>query len=368
MEHNIKFFAIFLSFCVHVIHVNCNKKALIIGITGQDGIYLAQLLNKKNYEIHGVSRSAKKNFNQISLRLKNIDTQNLHLYSIDVSLDVMSLQKIIENLEPDEIYYLAAQSSVALSFVNPEDTYKTNVLGPLKVLETVRQLKPKKTIRLFFASSCEIINKDFKKLKEDENFNLSAVNPYGSSKLALFNLAKVYRDLYNLYVCNGILFNHESPLRPEKFLMRKISKAVAEYSLGKGKVISVGNLNSKRDFGYAKDYVEAMWLMLQKSMASDYIIANGCLISVREVIEQAFRCINITIVWSGVGLEEKGFDAETGKLLVQVDPSFFRPDEGYAICGDSSKAYKELNWKPKLTVEQLIKLMVESDIELLKNT
>jgi GDPmannose 4,6-dehydratase len=330
------------------------KRVLITGITGQDGSYLSELLLSKGYEVHGlvrrVSNYEMKNVEHIMNRL------NIHWGDLENEHHICS---IINELKPDEIYNLAAQSDVKISFEIPEYTGDVTALGGLRVLEAVRKFSPNS--RVYQASSSEMYGDSSPPQNEDTRFNPQS--PYGAAKLYAYYLAKIYRKAYGMFVTNGILFNHESPRRGLNFVTRKITNAVAKIKLGKEKELELGNLSAKRDWGYAPDYVEAMWLMLNQDKPDDYVIATGEMHSVREFVETAFDRVGISIEWSGKGAKEKGIDAKTGATLVTVSPRFFRPAEVALLTGDYSKAKAKLGWSPKTTFKKLVQIMVDQDLK-----
>ena len=339
------------------------KKALITGITGQDGSYLAEFLLNKGYEVHGIVRRTsvleRKRLKKIyeSLDKRN---KNLYLHYGDM-VDSSSLFRIIGSVHPDEIYNLAAQSHVAVSFEIPEYTAEADALGVLRLLECVKRLGLEKETKIYQASTSELFG-DSKEIPQNENTPFHPKSPYGVAKLYAHWITKIYREAYGMFCCNGILFNHESPRRGENFVTRKITKGVAEIKEGLRDKICLGNLDAKRDWGYAPEYVEAMWLMLQQDKPEDYIIATGETHSVREFVEEAFKYIGIKIWWEGKGIEEKGVNAETGEILVEVDKNYFRPTDVDVLKGDASKAKEKLGWEPKTKFKDLVKIMVDSDL------
>lgn len=342
------------------------KKALITGITGQDGSYLAEFLLEKKYEVHGlVRRSSYFNRQRLEHIYKDKEHRNkkLCLHYGDMT-DASSIYNILSQVKPDEIYNLAAQSHVQCSFEVPEYTANSDAIGVLRLLEAIKSLGLK-NVRLYQASTSELYGAA-KEMPQTENTPFYPRSPYAAAKLYAHSIIINYREAYNLFACNGILFNHESPRRGENFVSRKISLGVAGIKLGLKDRLSLGNLNAKRDWGYANDYVEAMWLMLQQKKPEDYVIATGEMHSVREFTEKAFKEIGISIKWVGNGLNEKGVDTETGQILVEVDPSYFRPTEVDLLLGDSSKAKKVLGWEPKIKFNELVSMMVKEDIEFLK--
>ncbi len=347
------------------------KKALITGITGQDGSYLAELLLEKGYEVHGIIRRSS-SFNTGRIEhlymdelIKDIhDRNNFYLHYGDLT-DSTNIINIIAQVKPDEIYNLAAQSHVKVSFETPEYTANTDALGTLRILEAVRLLGLKDT-RIYQASTSELYGL-VQEVPQKETTPFYPRSPYGVAKLYGFWISKNYREAYDMFVSNGILFNHESPRRGETFVSRKITLAVARIKLGKQEKLYLGNLNARRDWGHARDYVKCMWLILQNEVPDDFVIATGQMHTVREFCELAFKEVGINIKWEGEGLEEKGIDADTGKVLIEVDPAYFRPSEVEQLLGDPSKAKKELGWNPSQTpFEKLVHEMVESDLEFAK--
>ena len=335
-------------------------KAIISGITGQDGSYLAELLLGKGYEVYGLQRRAS---------LPNTDRID-HLYGkkgfnmtyADLS-DSSNLLRVIKRIEPDEFYNLGAQSHVAVSFDVPEFTVNTNALGPLRILETIRNLGL--PIKYYQASSSEMFGKALE-IPQKESTPFNPQSPYGLSKVFAFHITKIYRTGYNLFASNGILFNHESPRRGLTFVTRKVTVGLARISLGLQETIRMGNLDAKRDWGYAKDYVEAIWKILQYKEPEDFLIATGETHSVREFIEEAGKHLGMDIIWKGKKLQEKGVDRKTGKTVIEIDPIHFRPNEVEFLQGDSSKARTLLKWQPKTTFSGLAKLMTEEDIKYVK--
>ncbi len=331
------------------------KIALITGINGQDGKYLSEFLINKGYVVHGIRRGTP----QSDIK----DERNIHLHYSDLT-DYAEIIKIIQNVQPDEIYNLAAQSNVKVSFEKPEYTTLTNALVPLKILEIIRTLGLEKKTRFFQASTGELFGNSHE-IPQKENTPFYPKSPYAVSKLYAFWICVNYREAYDIFACNGILFNHESPIRPESFVTRKITKAAARIKKGLQDKLYLGNLNAKRDWGFAGDYVESMWFMLQQEKPDDYIIATGEAHSVRELVELAFREVDIEIKWEGEGLNEVGKDASDGRILVEVDPAFYRPVEANLLVGDPSKARELLGWKPRVTFEELVRMMTRNDINLI---
>lgn len=334
------------------------KKALITGITGQDGSYLAKLLLEKGYEVYGSFR-----------RTSDLHLDKLRFLKIDTSIKFVPLElqeftnifRTLEKIQPDEVYNLGAQSFVAVSFETPLFTSDVTGMGPLRILESIRSVNP--GIKFYQASSSEM----FGKIRENPQTEMTPFyprSPYAVSKLFAHWITVNYRESYNIFGCNGILFNHESPLRGFEFVTRKITRSVALTKLGLQKDLKLGNLDSKRDWGYAPEYVQAMWLMLQQDKPDDYVISTGETHSVREFVEAAFARIGVKLEWSGKGLDEKGIDTKSGKTLVRIDPQFFRPAEVDLLIGDSRKAREKLGWSPKITFSELVGIMVDHDIRM----
>jgi GDPmannose 4,6-dehydratase len=332
------------------------KVALITGIRGQDGAYLAKLLLEKGYEVYGADRrSGEGGF----WRLKELGIEkDVKIVYMDL-LEFTNILRTIEKIKPDEIYNLAAQSFVAASFEQPILTSDINSLGTLRLLEVIRTVKP--DTKFYQASTSEMFGK-VKTLPLNEESYFYPRSPYAVSKLFAHWITVNYREAYNIFACSGILFNHESPLRGTEFITRKVSLAVARIKYGKQDKLVVGNLDAKRDWGYAPEYVYGMYLMLQNDKPDDFVLATGESHSVREFIEEAFRVAGFEIYWEGKGLEEKGRDAKTGKVLVEVSPEFYRPAEVDVLVGDYSKAKKILGWEPKTTFKELVRIMVEEDL------
>lgn len=338
------------------------KKALITGITGQDGSYLAELLLSKGYEVHGIIRRASTfNTKRIDHLYKDPHNEDVRLFLHYGDLtDSSNLNRLIEKIEPDEIYNLAAQSHVKVSFEVPEYTAEVVGLGTLRLLDAIKETGIK--TKFYQASTSELFGGLPETAPQNERKPFYPRSPYAAAKLYAYWITVNYREAYNIFACNGILFNHESPRRGETFVTRKITMAVANIVKGKQDKLYLGNLNAKRDWGYAGDYVEAMWLMLQQDEPDDYVIATGETHSVREFCEKAFECVGIKIEWAGSGIEEKGIDSKTGRVLVEVDPRYFRPTEVDLLIGDATKAKQKLGWQPKVTFDDLVKMMVESDL------
>jgi len=342
-----------------------NKVALITGITGQDGAYLVELLLEKGYIVHGIKRrSSIFNTQRIDHLYKDQHEKNVNffLHYGDMT-DSTNIIRIIQEVQPDEIYNLAAQSHVKVSFETPEYTANADALGTLRMLESIRILGLEKKTKLYQASTSELYGK-VQEVPQTETTPFYPRSPYAVAKLYGFWIIKNYREAYGLYACNGILFNHESPLRGETFVTRKITRAVARISLGLQSQMYVGNIDAKRDWGHAKDYVEGMWRMLQQEVPQDYVLATGKTTTVRDFINMAFNEVSIEVEWKGKGIEEKGFNKATGDVLVEIDPKYFRPTEVELLIGDATKAKNELGWEPKTTLEGLVKEMVQADLNL----
>lgn len=341
------------------------EKALITGITGQDGSFLAELLLEKGYEVHGiVRRSSTINRQRLSRIYSNGKDRdpNLYLYYGDMT-DSSSLIRILTSVEPNEIYNLAAQSHVKVSFEIPEYTANSDALGVLRMLEVIKQYDLKS--KFYQASTSELFGLT-REMPQKESTSHYPRSPYAVAKLYAYWIVINYREAYNIYACNGILFNHESERRGENFVTKKITKSIAEIKSGLRDKLYLGNLDAKRDWGYAKDYVEAMWLMMQQDEPDDYVIATGETHSVKEFVELAFARVGIEIEWVEKGLKEKGLDKKTGNILVEVDPSYFRPTDVNILLGDASKAEAKLNWKPKMKFKELVNLMMDYDMNEIK--
>ena len=348
------------------------KKALITGITGQDGSYLAEFLLKKGYEVHGLLRRSS-SFNTGRIEHLYMDDlvedmhkeRNFYLHYGDMT-DSANLIALIQKIQPDEIYNLAAQSHVKVSFETPEYTANADAMGTLRILEAVRLLNLEKTTKIYQASTSELYGL-VQEVPQSETTPFYPRSPYGVAKLYGFWITKNYREAYDMFASNGILFNHESPRRGETFVTRKITLAVARIKLGLQKKLYLGNLNAKRDWGHAKDYVKCMWLILQAKKPDDYVIATGKMHTVREFCELAFKEVGIDLKWEGEGINEKGIDVATGDILVEVDSKYFRPTEVDQLLGNPNKAKNELGWNPTQTsFEDLVKEMVTSDLELIE--
>ena len=342
------------------------KKALITGITGQDGSYLAEFLLNKGYEVHGIKRRTSLiNTDRIDHLYQDPHEQNRNfiLHHGDLT-DGTSLIRIIQEVKPDEIYNLAAQSHVAVSFEQPEYTANSDALGALRILEAIRILKLEKKTKYYQASTSELYGAT-QETPQNEKTPFYPRSPYGVAKLYAYWITVNFREAYGIYACNGILFNHESPVRGETFVTRKITRALARIKLGIQKNLYIGNLSSLRDWGHAKDFVEAQWLMLQQKKPEDFVIATGTQFSVRDFINLASKNLNMKIDWRGKGLNEVGsFNSQD---IIKVDPRYFRPTEVESLIGDASKAKDKLNWFPKISFEQLVKEMIDEDLKLAKN-
>ena len=339
------------------------KKALITGVTGQDGSYLADFLIKKGYEVHGIKRRTSLiNTNRIDHLFQDPHEKNLKfiLHHGDLT-DSTSLIRIIQEVQPDEIYNLAAQSHVKVSFEEPEYTANSDALGALRILEAIRILKLEKKTRYYQASTSELYGL-VRETPQNETTPFYPRSPYGVAKLYAYWITVNYREAYGIYACNGILFNHESPVRGETFVTRKITRALARIKLGLQKTLYLGNLNSKRDWGHARDYVEVQWMMLQQDKPEDFVIATGKQYSVRDFINLAAKNLNMKIEWKGKNEKEIGI--YNNQEIIKVDTSYYRPTEVDSLLGDPSKAKKKLGWQPKISFEQLVKEMVESDLKL----
>ena len=341
------------------------KTALITGVTGQDGAYLAEFLLDKGYTVHGIKRRSS-SFNTQRVDHLYIDPHEGHpkffLHYGDVT-DSTNVIRLIQETQPDEIYHLAAQSHVHVSFESPEYTANADALGTLRLLEALRILNMTDKVRFYNAATSELYGL-VQEIPQTEKTPFYPRSPYAAAKLYSYWITVNYREAYNIFASNGILFNHESPIRGETFVTRKITMAAARIKLGLQDKLYLGNLNAKRDWGYAKDYIEAMWLILQHDEPDDFVIATGETHSVREFCEEAFKELGINLEWQGSGVDEKGIDRETGRVLVEVDPKYFRPTDVELLIGDASKARKKLGWQPKVTFKELVKIMTRADFEL----
>ena len=345
-----------------------HKVALITGITGQDGAYLAEFLLEKDYIVHGIKRrSSSFNTGRIDHLYQDphITNRNFILHYGDLT-DSMSLVRIIQQTQPDEIYNLGAQSHVAVSFETPEYTADTVGIGALRILEAIRISGLEKKTKYYQASTSELYG-EVQETPQKETTPFYPRSPYAAAKLYAYWITINYREAYGIYACNGILFNHESPIRGETFVTRKITMALAKISLGQQDVLYLGNLDAKRDWGHAKDYVEMQWLMLQQDEPDDFCIATGVQYSVRDFVNFAWEYLGKAIRWEGEGLNEKGYDLETGDLIVAVDKQYFRPTEVETLLGDPSKAKEKLGWEPKITLKEMVCEMMESDLNMIRN-
>ncbi len=341
------------------------KVALITGVTGQDGAYLAQFLLGKGYVVHGIKRRASSfNTERIDHLYKDPHEESADKFVLHYGdlTDATNLIRIVQDVRPDEIYNLAAQSHVAVSFETPEYTANADALGTLRLLEAIRILGLEKKTRFYQASTSELYGK-VAEVPQTETTPFYPRSPYAVAKLYSYWICVNYREAYGLYACNGILFNHESPLRGETFVTRKITRAVARIKLGLQDCLYLGNLDARRDWGHARDYVRMQWLMLQQDEPDDFCICTGVQYSVREFVESAFREVGVDIEWSGAGVDEKGVDAQSGKTLVEVDPRYFRPTEVDTLLGDSSKARRVLGWKPEISFPDMVSEMVREDLK-----
>jgi GDPmannose 4,6-dehydratase len=339
------------------------KIALITGVTGQDGAYLAEFLLKKGYEVHGIKRRTSLfNTDRIDHLYQDphVSNRRFILHYGDLT-DSSSLIRIVQQVQPDEIYNLAAQSHVAVSFEEPEYTANSDALGALRLLEAIRILKLEKKTRFYQASTSELYGL-VQEIPQKETTPFYPRSPYAVAKLYAYWITVNYREAYGMYACNGILFNHESPVRGETFVTRKITRAIARIKLGLQDALYLGNLDAKRDWGHARDYVEMQWMMLQQEKPEDYVIATGVQYSVRDFVDAAARELDIKVTWKGEGVDEKGYDA-SGNLIVAVDPRYFRPTEVETLLGDPSKAKKNLGWVPRTTFQELVSEMVREDLK-----
>lgn len=333
------------------------KKAFITGVTGQDGSYLADFLLAKGYEIHAIlRRSSVFTTQRINHLMSHAHFQTYHGDLTDSS----NLHSLLSRIQPDEIYNLGAQSHVAVSFEVPEYTAEVDAVGTIRLLDAIKDMNIK--ARFYQASTSELFGGLPETAPQNEQTAFYPKSPYGAAKIYAYWVTVNYREAYNMFACNGILFNHESPRRGETFVTKKITKAVAAISRGKQQQLRLGNIDAKRDWGYAKDYVEAMWLMLQQETPGDYVIATGKTCSVRDFVELAFREVNISIGWQGKGVDEVGINQATGAVVVKIDPKYYRPAEVDLLLGDARKAEAELGWKAKTTLEELVRIMMRYDL------
>jgi GDPmannose 4,6-dehydratase len=343
------------------------KIALITGVTGQDGAYLSELLLEKGYEVHGVKRrSSLFNTDRIDHLYKDPHEKNVHfhLHYGDMT-DSTNLIRIMQETQPDEVYNLAAQSHVKVSFETPEYTANADATGALRLLEAIRILGLEKKTKFYQASTSEMYGL-VQAVPQNEETPFYPRSPYAVAKLYAYWITRNYREAYGIYACNGILFNHESPIRGETFVTRKITRGVARIQLGMQQKIFLGNLDAKRDWGHARDYVAGMWMMMQHEEADDYVLATGETITVRAFVEMAFKEAGVELRWEGKGVNEKGVDKASGNTVVEIDPKYFRPTEVDLLIGDASKAKAKLGWTPKATLAELVKEMVAEDVRLIK--
>ena len=344
------------------------KKALIFGITGQDGSYLAEFLLKKNYSVHGVKRrSSSINTFRIDhiYQDPHVKSRNFFLHYGDIT-DSTSVSKIIQRIRPDEIYNLAAQSHVAVSFEVPEYTANADALGALRILEAIKFHKLEKKTKFYQAGTSEMYGK-VQESPQNEKTNFYPLSPYGVAKLYAHWITKNYREAYGIFGSNGILFNHESPRRGETFVTKKIISALVKIKMGKQKRLFLGNLDAKRDWGHAKDYIEAMWKILQQKKPDDFVIATGKQYSIRQFINLVSKKLNMRIEWKGKGINERGYDLISKKNIIFIDKNYIRPLDVNTLLGDAAKARKQLSWKPKINIYQLIEEMIINEINILKN-
>jgi GDPmannose 4,6-dehydratase len=341
------------------------KRALITGITGQDGAYLSEFLLKKGYEVHGIKRrSSSFNTQRVDHLYQDphVENKKFILHYGDLT-DTSNLVRILQQVQPNEIYNLGAQSHVQVSFEVPEYTADTDGIGTLRLLEAIRILGMEKQVRFYQASTSELYGK-VQEIPQKETTPFYPRSPYAAAKLYAYWITVNYRESYGMYACNGILFNHESPLRGETFVTRKVTRAAARISLGLQNTLYMGNIDAKRDWGFAGDYVELMWLMLQQNEPDDYVMATGVTTAVRDFITMAFKEAGIGLTWEGKGVEERGIDQVDGKVLVEIDPRYFRPAEVDLLIGDPTKAKEKLGWEPKVNLPELVKMMMVHDIKL----
>ena len=343
------------------------KKALITGVTGQDGSYLAEFLLKKGYEVHGIMRrSSSFNTWRVNHMYKDPHEKDHFILHYGDMSDATNIIRLIKQIKPDEIYNLAAQSHVQVSFETAEYTANCDGLGVLRVLEAVRLLDMIDKTKIYQASTSELFGKVVE-TPQTETTPFYPRSPYGAAKLYAYWIIKNYREAYNMFACNGILFNHESPRRGQTFVTRKITMGLSKIKLEKQKTLYLGDIDTKRDWGYAPEYVESMWMMLQQDKPDDYVIATEETHTVREFIEEACRVLDIDLEWKGKGVDEKGIDRKTGKIIIEIDPRYFRPTDVQLLLGDASKAKKILGWKAKTKFKDLVKVMIDGDMDILKN-
>ncbi|MGY8815828.1 MAG: GDP-mannose 4,6-dehydratase [Gammaproteobacteria bacterium] len=345
-----------------------NKIALITGVTGQDGAYLAELLLGKGYTVHGIKRrSSSFNTQRVDHLYHDPHEENVRFFMHYGDLtDSTNLIRVVQETQPDEIYNLAAQSHVGVSFETPEYTGNADALGTLRLLEAIRILGMEKKVRFYQASTSELYGKA-QQVPQDENTPFYPRSPYAAAKLYAYWITVNYREAYGMHASNGILFNHESPIRGETFVTRKITRAVAAIKLGLQSRLYLGNLDAKRDWGHARDYVKGMWMILQQDKPDNYVFGTGETHSVRELVVKAFSCVDITIEWQGNGINEKGIDAVTGKVIVEIDSAYFRPTEVDILLSNPTKAREKLGWVAEISFDELIQEMVKSDLVLVES-
>jgi len=345
------------------------KKALITGVTGQDGSYLARFLLDKGYQVHGCRRrSSSFNTGRIDDLIVDPHEDNVEFFLHYADLtDSTNLIRLVQEIQPDEIYNLAAQSHVHVSFETPEYTGNADAIGTLRLLEAIRLLKLEGKTRFYQASTSELYGK-VHETPQSETTPFYPRSPYAAAKLYAYWITVNYREAYGMHTSNGILFNHEGPMRGETFVTRKISRAAAAIKLGLQEHLYLGNINALRDWGHARDFVEGMWMMLQQDEPDDYVLATGKMHSVREFVEMAFKEVGITIRWKGEGVEEKGYDTDTGREIIRIDPHYFRPTEVDQLCGNAAKAREKLNWTSKTSFDELVREMVQHDLQTIKQS
>ena len=345
-----------------------SKTALVTGITGQDGAYLAEFLLDKGYTVHGVKRrSSSFNTARVDHLYKDRHEANVRFFLDHGDMtDSTNLIRLVQECKPDEIYNLAAQSHVAVSFESPEYTANADALGTLRLLEAIRILDMQDHVRFYQASTSELFGK-VQETPQRETTPFYPRSPYAAAKLYAYWITVNYREAYGLHASNGILFNHESPIRGETFVTRKITRAVAAIELGLQKTLYLGNLDAKRDWGHAKDFVEGMWLMLQQDEPDDFVLATGETRSVRDFVEAAFQRVDRSIEWRGTGVDEKGYDARSGEEIICIDPRYYRPTEVDLLLGDAGKARERLGWRPRISFDEMVNEMVARDLELLRH-
>ena len=335
------------------------KKAIITGISGQDGYFLTKLLLSKGYEVHGIMRQKSNNNIGTLIYLTEVEKRKIIIHKGEIS-DSGFVIKVIHKVQPDEVYHLAAQSFVGMSFENSSYTFNVNIQGTLNVVNAIKDFSP--LSKFYFAASSEMFGK-IQEEKQTEKTRFYPRSPYAISKVAGYWTVVNYRESYNLFMSNGILYNHESEMRGETFVTRKITKAAAKISKNKQDILELGNINVKRDWGYTKDYIYGMWLMLQHSAPDDFILATGKTHSIKEFVEKAFEYVNISLQWEGEGINEKAINKKTGEVCIKINPDFFRPAEVNVVCGDATKAKTILKWKPKVCFDDIVEIMVNYDLK-----